>query len=148
MLNVLLRAGTAFFLWQWLKRRWPGTAAFILVVGITTLAHAEYVGYVEISEDKQYLIAAILLKWTINITALIAYVWYLVRFTPKDKGAKSATLKSKMKSSELKTRDGNAVEPTPIADSPTNQQDDGFDFLRNKSKLESRADKLLKQKSE
>lgn len=128
MLNQLLKVTLFASIWLWLKPRWRGLAVLLVFVVLVNLLHAEYLGYVELSENKDFLIWSYLLKWLLLFAAVIAYIVLPVR---GNSGNSSAA------TSPRQTR--------PPSTGGATSEDDGFDFLRNKKELQSRADKLLER---
>ncbi|EED34489.1 hypothetical protein NOR51B_426 [Luminiphilus syltensis NOR5-1B] len=134
MFRYLFRAASAWFLWRWLKTRWRGTLALIVIILLTSLLHDEYVEYVELTDNDELLIASYLVKWCINLIALGLYFVYSFRRTLAQPPAVKAPDKTIRPdgSDKRQTR-----QPAP--------KGDGFDAIRNKAHLGSKADKLLER---
>lgn len=128
MLNQILKFTVITSIWLWLKPRWRALLAFVISIVIITVAHREYVNYVEISGNQTFLIWSYILKWSALLISTIAY-WLVSAWGISVK--KSA---STMTASE-------PVRPAPRVEG----QDDGFDFIRSKKKLNSQAEKLLEE---
>ena len=126
MLNQILRITVITSVWLWLKPRWRALLAFIASIVIISIAHREYVNYVEISGNQSFLVWSYILKWSALLICILVY-WLVSAWGIGMK--KPVTPKS-------------SAEPARPA-SGTEGQDDGFDFLRRKKKLLSQADKLL-----
>ena len=136
MINNLLKIGALIVTGKFLKPRIKGLIALIVFWFIISFLHDEYISYVELSGNSDYLLHFTALKIALY---LIAFLLYLVVVERKlliaekfKKGLKNA---SKQKTDQLQNV-GNATE--------TDQSNDGFDFLREKKKLENPAEKLLK----
>ena len=126
MLNQLLKVTLFATVWLWLKPRWRGLAVLLIFVVLVNLLHAEYLGYVELSENKDFLIWSYLVKWLLLFAAVITYIALPIR---GNSGNSSAGTLSRQK--------------PPLSTGGATNEDDGFDFLRDKKELQSRADKLL-----
>lgn len=126
MLNQILKFTVITSIWLWLKPRWRALLAFIVSIVIITVAHSEYVKYVEISGNQGFLVWSYILKWSALLICIIVYA--LV--TAWGIGGKR-TVSAK-------------VENGPVKLAPRIEgQNDGFDFIRRKKKLDSQAEKLL-----
>lgn len=126
MLNQILKFTVITSIWLWLKPRWRALLAFILSLVIINVLHREYVNYVEISGNQVFLVWSYILKWSAMLICILAYLlvsaWGISgKKTPPAKVANEP------------------VKLTPKIEG----QDDGFDFLRRKKKLNSQAEKLL-----
>jgi len=126
MLNQILKFTVLTSIWLWLKPRWRALLAFIVSLVIINVLHREYVNYVEISGNQDFLVWSYILKWSAMLICILAYL--LV----------SAWGISSKKIPPAKV----ANEPVKLAPK-IEGQDDGFDFLRRKKKLNSQAEKLL-----
>lgn len=130
MLNQLLKFTLVSSILLWLKPRWRGLLALTAFVLLVHVLHAEYLGYVELSEDRQYLVASYFVKWLGLVCALVVYYMFAVaglRISGLPVVAEKRAAVAKDQSLEIDSAN----------------RDDGFDFLREKKQLESRADKLL-----
>lgn len=130
MLNQILRFTLFTSIWMWLRPRWRGLLALVVFVGLVTLGHGEYLDYVTLSGDSSFLIWSYAVKWLLIATGLLAY-FLLVVMWPKPGKAKQG-----------KSTGGKGQ----AAVSAGKSEDDGFDFLRNKKRLQNRAEKLLDEK--
>lgn len=126
MLNQILKVTMITSIWLWLKPRWRALLAFIVSIVIITVVHREYVNYVEISGNQAFLVWSYILKWSALLLCILVY-WLV---TAWGIGVKKPT---------RATSTGKPAAPLPKTDG----QDDGFDFLRRKKKLNSQAEKLL-----
>ena len=128
MLNQLLKVTLISSFLLWLRPRWRGMLALSLVVILVHVLHAEYLGYVELSGNDALLIWSFVVKWSALVVAVIVY---LVMTLTRPQGKTSAVDSRRKKNSSA----------SEIASSP--DENDGFEFLRNKKRLESRAEKML-----
>jgi hypothetical protein len=126
MFNQLLKITLFTSVWLWLKPRWRGLLAIIVFVLLVNILHREYLDYVSISEDKAMLVWSFVVKWGLIIIGVLLY------FLSAALGGKPAQAKTG------KTKAGVEASPQTRTD-----DDDGFNFLREKKTLENRADKLL-----
>ena len=129
MFNQLLKITLFTSVWLWLKPRWRGLLAIIVFVLLVNILHREYLDYVSISEDKAMLVWSFVVKWGLIIIGVLLY------FLSAALGGKPAQAKTG------KTKAGVEASPQTGTD-----DDDGFNFLREKKTLENRADKLLNRK--
>ncbi len=95
-------------------------------LAITTLQrrllHVEYVSYVELSEDTRFVWQASLLKILFYLLGILVYFFTVER---------KLLLDSKIEQESRRIQ------------SHLEGDDDGFNFLREKKKLENKSDKLL-----
>lgn len=129
MLNQLLKFTLISSLLLWLKPRWRSLLAFCVLVILVHLLHGEYLGYVELSGDRSFLVWSYLVKWAALTVGLLAYIFYII--------------------SGPNTRAAGADESSIRKNQPkkvTRLADDGFDFLRGKKHLQNRAEKIITQK--
>jgi len=126
MLNQILKFTVITSVWLWLKPRWRALLAFVVSIILITIAHREYLNYVGISGNQGFLVWSYILKWSALLVCIIVYLlvsaWGISSKTSAP--AKSVT---------------EPVRPVPRVEG----QDDGFDFIRRKKRLNSQAEKLL-----
>jgi len=124
MWKQIVKVVSAWFILKWLKPRWKSTTALLLAWFFTTKFHSDYLNYVELAEDSSFLVLSYIMKWTFMVGATAMYVTYLILQS------------SKMRSvTEINEKEQIDKKLPPAGD--------GFDFLRNKAKLQSRGDKIL-----
>jgi hypothetical protein len=128
MLNQILKFTVITSIWLWLKPRWRALLAFVISIVIITVAHREYVNYVEISGNQTFLIWSYILKWSALLVSTIAY-WLVSAWGIG------------VKKSAITRAVSEPARPAPRVEG----QDDGFDFIRSKKKLNSQAEKLLEE---
>jgi len=129
MLNQLLKFTLVSSLLIWLKPRWRGLLSLCITVALVHILHGEYLGYVELSGDRSLLVWSYVIKWAALTAAVLAYL-FLVLLGPKKNSAGAP-----------KARGAQGARVDSI------QDDDGFDFLRNKAHLQSRADMIITRKA-
>ena len=64
---------------RFLKPRLKGLISLIIFWFVLRFLHAEYLSYVELSDDTQYLIAAALTKIALYLLAFLIYVFMVER---------------------------------------------------------------------
>jgi len=128
MFNQILKITLFTTIWFWLKPRWRSLLAFTAFVLLVHFLHREYLDYVEISGDQGFLVWSYLLKWVLLLSGLTTYLVF---------GGTG------IKAPSTKRSHGNQAETA--VESSTNNEDDGFDFLREKRHLQSQADKLIEK---
>lgn len=128
MLNQLLKFTLVTTVWFWLKPRWRGLLALSLFVVLVNVLHNEYLDYVQISGDQMFLVWSYVVKWALLTLSFLAYFLF---------GAVGVKIKAP---AETKT----APKSLDVTTNNRNKND-GFDFLRNKKHLQSRADKIIER---
>lgn len=143
MLNQLLRFTLVSSALLWLRPRWRGLLALSAAVILIHILHGEYLGYVELSGNSEFLVGSYVCKWLALIICVLLYVGLAI-YGLKPPQRKLATSKSS------KVSKGSNAAPSEQDESVSQQPeqspvvaDDGFDFLRDKTKLENRADKVI-----
>ena len=126
MLNQLLKFTLLSSLLLWLKPRWRSLLAFCALVMLVHIAHSEYLRYVELSGDQSWLVWSYVVKWIVLLSGTLAYIFYGVS------GPKTLA--------KVQEKPGVLRQNNPSNSAVT---DDGFEFLRNKKRLQNRADKLV-----
>jgi len=129
MLNQLLKFTLISSLFLWLKPRWRGLLALSALVILVHVLHGEYLGYVALSDDRSMLVWSYVFKWTVLTLGVLSYIFL-------------ALFGSKARTSYARGARKNINAPTET----TVSVDDGFDFLRQKKQLQSRAEIILSQK--
>lgn len=130
MLNQLLKFTLFSSLLLWLKPRWKGLLALCVAVVLVHVIHGEYLGYVELSGDRAFLVWSYILKWAALAVSVLVYLFFIL--SPTGKAAPGAAIRRASRT------------PDPVA---SGTADDGFDFLRDKKQLRSRADMVTSQES-
>ena len=106
-------------------------------------SHSEYMAYVEASGDAEYLVMSYQVKFTLNLLTLVLLVVSLrAKYSKKEKiqevpKTNHKPVENKQKQAEPKVHD----------DEVDSNFDDGFDFLREKTVLHGRSDKILGKKN-
>ena len=122
MINNLLKIGALVVTGRFLKPRLKGLLVLIVFWFVIRLLHAEYISYVELSTDTSFLWQASLLKITLYVLGFVVYFFVVER---------RLLLQSKIEQEEK------------LIETHIEGNDDGFNFLREKKKLESKSDQLL-----
>ena len=122
MLSLVTRLTVFYAIFRWLRPRWLRIAMFLGSLFLISYLHSEYTQYVELTDDHEDLIFFYKLKYYGYFFVFVAFAISML-FKPKKVSdeAKKIAQEKKMKK----------------------HVDDGFDFLRTKKILESRADKVL-----
>lgn len=141
MLNQLLRFTLVSSALLWLRPRWRGLLALASAVLLVHLLHGEYLGYVELSGNSDFLVWSYLVKWVALILSVTAYV-VLAVYGLKPGGKSVPVRQGGTAALKRESTDPSGTLPAAAAE----PADDGFDFLRNKKKLENRADKVIAAK--
>jgi hypothetical protein len=138
MLNQLLKFTLVSSALLWLRPRWRGLLALIVFVIMVHVLHGEYLGYVELSGERDFLVASFVIKWVALICGMLAYFLLAIRGL-----GKPAVQQQAAKGAAGKAR---AAETLREAAGANDRADDGFDFLRKKKNLDSKADKIIQRK--
>lgn len=116
MLNQFLKFGMLIATGRFLKQRWRGVLAVLTVWIVLWVVHGEFVQYVELSGDRQYVLHASIIKLAIYALSIAIYVWRVER-----------PLWPKTPAPALTATDTPQTKPVvPLSG------DDGFDFLRHR----------------
>ena len=111
---------------RWLMPRWRMLSVTIFGVLLINYLHAEYLDYVAVSENTEYLASSYVGKFTLIIGVIFGC------------------------SLRLRANSSAKEETEVVADEqgikPEHRNDDGFDFLREKKELDSQSSKILKNK--
>jgi len=135
MINQLMRLGALLATGRFLKSRYKGLLMLAFVWVLLWFAHSEYVSYVELSNDRTFVLHASLLKVVLYALSVGCYVLFVERpLWPK---------RSKVPPPNAAPRVN--ARPAPVSAAPREipQGDDGFDFLRRKKTLRGSPEKLL-----
>ena len=122
MLNNVLKIGALVVTGRFLKPRFKALIILVAFWFVVRLLHAEYINYVELSTDTSFLWQASLLKIALYILGFVVYFITVER---------RLLLESKIEQEEK------------LIQSHIAGSDDGFNFLREKQKLDSKSDQLL-----
>lgn len=119
-----LKIGALIVTGRFLKSRWKGLLALLAFWYVVSFLHGEYRDYVELSGNTDYLITAALTKIGLYVLGFVVYVFVVER--------------------KILNRTQAEIEKKMLVENPRHD-DDGFDFLRRKKKLQSPAEQLLKK---
>ena len=132
MLNQLLKFTLVSSLLLWLRPRWRGLLALVVFVLLVHILHGEYLSYVELSGNSAFLVWSYVLKWLALMLGVLAYFLLAVVGVGRRENAPSQP----------------SILPDAQSASPGGHTaGDGFDFLREKKELQSKADKVLAGKT-
>ena len=129
MLNQLLKFTLVSSALLWLRPRWRGLLVLACAVLLIHVLHSEYLEYVLLSSNDTNLVLSYGIKWAALLVVATTYVAFLLS------GA-----------SPSHRRRNEAAAPPEKRRVDTAPADDGFDFLRNKKRLQSRAEKVIAAK--
>jgi len=129
MINQLLKIGILYQAWRWFKPRSNLLLTTFSIVIVSWVLQAEYADYLDKSDHDGHLGFSYLLKWVITFAAvLVIYIIEKLRVIGSSKLFKPR--------------------PNPttnlISEGGNTKHSDPFERIREKEKLEGRADKLLK----
>jgi hypothetical protein len=118
--------------------RWLGPRKKVIFLHAALLvaifySHSEYLSFATLSGERQNLEASFLLKNLLVLLTLISFSHSVYRIGRPRKDPRAAEKPTAATPKELGKKD----ESLPVA------EDDGFDFLRKKSVLESKKSKIL-----
>ena len=71
MLNQLTKFVLIASAWMWLKPRWKGLAFLIAIILLVNILHGEFLEYVKLSGNNEYVAISYLVKWATLILTLI-----------------------------------------------------------------------------
>lgn len=128
MLNQILKFTLFSSILLWLRPRWRGLLALCALVILVHVLHGEYLNYVELSGERAFLVWSYVLKWAVLVSGVVVYLLLTV-FSSRNAPSGTEKLAHRKR----------PPENSGVAE----VADDGFDFLRQKGQLESRAEKLI-----
>ena len=121
MINQLLKVGVLIATGRFFKQRWRGVLAVLAVWIALWVVHGEFVRYVELSGNTQYVLHASIAKLVVYLLSIAIYVWRVERpLWPKTPAPVAPA---------ALTHSSAPPKPTTLISG-----DDGFDFLRNKKR--------------
>lgn len=126
MIRSILKTTVLLSTYFWLKPRWRGLALVIVSIALTGIIHTEYLHYVNITGNEDFLMTSYILKWLVYLLSLLMYILVAILKPSTVAG----TMPRDSTTGRKETVEGQAVE-------------DGFDFLRQKTRLNNQADLLL-----
>lgn len=133
MINQLLRLGALIATGRFLKHRIKGLLWIAAVWLVLWYSHSEFVNYVELSGDTGFVLYASLIKTGLYLLSIASYVWLVERkLWPKAVKIPSVTNASQ---STSQTTTAARTDKSGVQ-----ENDDGFDFLREKKQLKNPVD--------
>ena len=142
MWRSISRFVTVYAIIRWIKPRWERLFFAAISFAMISYSHSEYMAYVEASGDAEYLVMSYQVKFTLNLLTLVLLIVSLrANYSKKEKiqevpKTNHKPVENKQKQAEPKVHD----------DEVDSNFDDGFDFLREKTVLHGRSDKILGKK--
>jgi|TARA_B110000908_G_scaffold97774_1_gene115443 hypothetical protein len=126
IVTKLIKAGLLIKTGVWLRPRIKKVIFFLAAILSIWVAHDEYLDYVGLSGESRYLALSYVFKWIMTLLMLMSYYYFSKKY--QEQSIKIIRRKGLPADNSKKTQEtGN----------------DGFDFLRNKDVLESKADRIL-----
>lgn len=116
MFYQALKAGAAIQAWRWLRPRLLGIVVLIASIAAILIAHSEYLNYVDRTGNADNVGMSYLFKWVGLLLVVLVYGiynWFSIK---------------------------RALHRRAVALEQDDRMEDGFDFLRQKRKLDSRND--------
>ena len=142
MWRSISRFVTVYAIIRWIKPRWERLFFAAISFAMISYSHSEYMAYVEASGDAEYLVMSYQVKFTLNLLTLVLLIVSLrANYSKKEKIQEVP--KTNHKPVENKQKQ---YEPKVHDDKVDSDFDDGFDFLREKTVLHGRSDKILGKK--
>ena len=135
MFKQIFRMFSVWIIWRWFKNRWRSTLALAVFLALTASIHDEYIEYVELTNEASFLLASYFIKWVGIVVGVSLYVLLSV--------FRGASMKPKGLLNQNRKAPDTTVDSSLFMD----DEDDGFNFLREKGRLESRAEKLINGES-
>ena len=143
MWRSISRFVTVYAIIRWVKPRWKRLFFAAISFAMISYSHSEYMAYVEASGDTEYLVMSYQVKFTLNLLTLVLLIVSLrAKYSKKEKIQEVP--KTNYKPVENKQKQ---YEPKVHDDKVDSDFDDGFDFLREKTVLHGRSDKILGKKN-
>lgn len=129
MLNQLLKFTLVSSVLLWLRPRWQGLLALTVAVVLVHVLHGEYLEYVQLSGNDAHLVLSYVIKWGALVVVAASYIAFLVLGSRTPSRAKSESAR-----------------PVTMPRGDKAPTDDGFDFLRQKKRLDNKAEKVISGK--
>lgn len=153
MFKFFSRFAIIYLIRRWLKPRWRLLTTTVVGILLINYIHSEYLVYVEVSENTEYLVLSYIAKFTLIIAILVGCNIGLRRKPSENRATHAVTDEGDSRSAYTdgdefdRLRDNKETQDVADegCDSSKRTSDDGFDFLREKKQLDSRASKILKK---
>ncbi|WP_096085662.1 hypothetical protein [Agaribacterium haliotis] len=152
MFNKLLKWSVLIAIW----RRYGGiikTVPLVLIVLVLIWTmHSDFLAYVNVSDERSYVLQSFLLKWGL-ILAVVYFYWRYCQRLLQPSDPKTAA-RSKYRNNDQKQHSSNSSAAANQAQSDESasavdagaDKNDPFASIRAKPKLDRKADKVLKNK--
>lgn len=133
MLKNLLHLTVLTVIWKRYRKLILSTLLLFLWFWLLGHLHDDYIRYIELNEDKQFLALSFVIKWLAYIVAVIGYLLYNARFSlrvgsPREVSGMQDSLEN------FKAQDDRQLDV-----------DDPFAQIRQRDKLRSRADFVIEK---
>ncbi len=115
----LVAVGSLVF---FIRRRWKGMLSVVILLSATWLAHSEYLSYKMAVEETSNIGIAFVMKWLVSVSIVGAYAAHLYLTTTAESLENQPTISIQ-------------------------NQNDGFDGIRQKAVLRSKAQQIIDGKS-
>ena len=139
-MNALVRFILSIAAVRWLRKTSDIWLIPLCVLCVIWVIHSEFLSFLSAaypaSETEKYelLVVSYLLKWSVTFVVIVWVLFRSKRRVCSKKIAPSFGKQSRKKTYSIAKNDQSSPEP----------KDDGFNFLREKKRLESGSDKILK----
>ncbi len=133
MLKNLLHLTVLTVLWKRYRKLILSTLLLFLWFWLLGHLHDDYIRYIELNEDKQYLAWSFFIKWSAYIIAVIGYLLYNAGFSLRvNSGRRISASKDEADASRARQ------DRLPDAEDP-------FAQIRQRDRLRSRADFIIEK---
>jgi len=147
------RFATIYLMRRWMKPRWRVLTVTVVGILLINYLHSEYLVYVEVSENTEYLVLSYIAKFTLIIAILVGCNIGLRAKSFENRETHAVTNEGDSRSVHTDEDEFGLLrdnkETRVFADkgnsSSAHTSDDGFAFLRDKKQLDSRSSKILKK---
>lgn len=136
MFKQVFKYTLGIYLWKRYKRIIVSTPILFLTFWLISVIHQDFVDFLKMQGETQYLGRSFLVKWGAFLLALLVYVWLNFRAIEKDNKVASAGVKEVLSSKSALS----GAEASP------NTASDPFAEIRTKDQLRSKSDLILSKK--
>lgn len=134
MLAPIFRLTLLTFIWSKYKRVIIAGVAMIVALLLINYLHNDFINYSALQEEQRYIGTSFIVKWVVSLAILLAYLIY------------ARHLLKPNKNTPAKTQDNFKITSSPQASNQPEESNDGFDSIRQKEHLLSKADLVIKNK--
>lgn len=146
MIKNIFRLTVIGYVWKRYKTLIISTLTLFVYFWIVSLLHGDFVGYIELNDDKQYLAMSFIIKWLAFAAGLMAYLFINSRYGRKEHEKPESKNKLADSFSSGKTKEkfsSHAAAKNAPSDDSRQSSADPFDRIRQRDKLRSRADFII-----